>query len=165
MLLVLCVVALFYIIFLGVLYAPFVPSSSKKVKEILKIADLKRGQVFVDLGSGDGKVVMRAVKDYGVIGIGVELNILLNLYARFMARIFKLRNIRFIIAHLYTYDLRNAQVVYIFLFPQMMTVLARKIKKECKQGTLIIAHGFQLPGFTPFQQIDTSPFPTYFYRV
>src|SRR6516165_7518718 len=53
---------------------PYVPTPQKVVDEMLLLANLKPGDVLYDLGSGDGRIVITAAKDYGVRGIGVDIN-------------------------------------------------------------------------------------------
>lgn len=77
----LLILALFLAI-IAIFGPPFVPTPQKTVNEILKKLNLKKGMVFYDLGCGDGRVVRSAVKHYGVIGIGVDLNPFLITYCR-----------------------------------------------------------------------------------
>ena len=75
---------------IGLLYssimgAPYVPTSKKHIDEILKKANLKKDQVFMELGSGDGRIVRRAVQVYGVKGIGVDINSLLIILSKLLA--------------------------------------------------------------------------------
>ena len=53
--------------------APFVPSPSTVVEYMLKLADLKAGEVLFDMGSGDGRTVIMAAKTFGARGVGIEL--------------------------------------------------------------------------------------------
>src|SRR3989338_8627805 len=75
---------------IGLLYssimgAPYVPTSKKHIDEILKKANLDKDQTFMELGSGDGRLVRRAVQVYGVKGIGIDINSLLVLLSRLLA--------------------------------------------------------------------------------
>jgi hypothetical protein len=58
------------LLYSSIMGAPYVPTSNKQLKAILDRAKLKESQVFVELGSGDGRIVREAVKKYGVQGIG-----------------------------------------------------------------------------------------------
>ncbi len=53
--------------------APFVPSTNSVVEYMLKLADLKAGEVLFDMGSGDGRTVIMAAKNFGARGVGIEL--------------------------------------------------------------------------------------------
>lgn len=156
---------IFYLLGTGIFSAPFVPTSGSRIERLLKEARLKKGQLFVDLGSGDGRVVRKAVGDFGVRGVGVELNPLLVLFSQFLSTVFRLRNIRFINKSLFHYSLSDADVVYIFLVPKLMRHVGEKIDTECTSGTLIISHGFKLgERFRLLREIEGKPFITYFYR-
>jgi SAM-dependent methyltransferase len=155
----------YYTVITSAFSAPYVPTSGRDIPDALAKARLKKGQVFVDLGSGDGKVVIYAVKKYQVSGTGVEVNPFLVLFSRLWAKLLNLRSAYFYKRDLFSYPLKEVDVVYLFLMPKMLKKLSPRIKTECRKGTLIICRGFGLPGFKPFDQINTHPFPTYFYRV
>lgn len=146
--------------------APYVPTSSKIVDEILKEANLKRSQVLVDLGSGDGRVVRRAVKKYHTFGVGIEMHPLLVLYSRALAKLQNLKSLNYICGNMYHYDLSKADVIFMFLLPPTLVKMREKFKKEAS-GALIISHGFKIGGFEKYlvKKIDRKIFPTYFYRL
>lgn len=150
--------------FLG---APYVATSSKITNQILDKANLKHGQLFIELGSGDGRVVRTAVKKYGVTGVGVDCNPILVLYARFLAKLQRLSDITFINKNLFDTSLQKADVIFLFLLPRIFKKLENKIKTECKPGTLIISHGFKIQGLNSYL-IETTPrfaFSTYYYQL
>jgi len=155
----------YYIVKTGLLSVSYIPTSSRDLEPVLLYAKLKKGMQFVDLGCGDGRLVIAAVKKYGVYGIGLEINPLLILFARIWAKFLKLKRATFLRQDLYTFSLHKADVVYLFLFPRMMEKMSAKIKKECKEGTLIISRGFELPGFKQVDMIATKTFETFIYRV
>ena len=150
--------------FLG---APFVPSSQKDIDEILKKAKLKKGMVFMELGSGDGRVVISAVRDYGVYGIGVEIHPFLLIFSRFLARFQKINNAQFKGENFFNIDLKKADVVFLFLFPKTLRKLKEKFLTECKKNTLIISHGFKIEGFEKYLEstIERKVYNTYFYKL
>lgn len=147
--------------------SPFVASKMKEVEYILKEANLKKGQIFYDLGCGDGRVVRKAVQLYGVYGVGIDVNLWLIYWSRLMSKFQKLKNIEFKVADICKIDLHDAQVIYIFLMPKFLEKLAPKFVGELKKNTLIISHGFKLEEMTNhlFKTIPHTPFPTYFYRI
>jgi len=157
-------VALVYSSFAG---APYVPTSSKRIADILAWAKLKKKSTFIELGSGDGRIVRMAVAKYGVQGIGIDINPALTFLARIIARHHKLSGISFLTQNVFASELSQADTIYLFLMPQLITKLIPKFKKELKKGTLIISHGFKLEGWNLpiLHKIETEPFSTYFYRV
>lgn len=147
--------------------APFVPTSSRVVDEILAGAFLKKGQLFIELGSGDGRVIRKAVQKYDVKGLGVEMNPFLLLFSKILARLQVLNNIQFVRENMYRVNLAEADVIFCFLLPRSMKKLAVNFLGDCMRGTLIISHGFKIPEWEKrlIKKIDRKHFPTYYYRV
>lgn len=150
--------------FLG---APFVPTPSKIIKEILEKAKLKKGEKFLELGSGDGRVTRMAVQKYGVKGLGIEIHPMLILYSKLLSKIQKLENIEFKRVNFFDLDYKKADAIFLFLLPKVLGKLKDKILRECKSKTLIISHGFKIEGLEKYliDKIDRKTFPTYYYRI
>lgn len=147
--------------------APYVPTKTKMVQEILKEAKLKKGQIFIEPGCGDGRVTRMAAEDYGVKAIGFDVNLFLILYARMISWINKIPNTEFRVENLFKYDFSQANVVFLFLLPETLEKLANKLKKECQKNTLVISHGFKIKGMEKDLSftIQRKIFPTYFYKI
>ncbi|OGE30798.1 hypothetical protein A2631_03860 [Candidatus Daviesbacteria bacterium RIFCSPHIGHO2_01_FULL_44_29] len=147
--------------------APYVPTSQKILEEILEGAKLKKGQQWLELGSGDGRATRLAVRRYGVAGTGIDIHIPLIFYSRLLARLQNLKNIHFRIQNLFSTDLRNYDVIFMFLLPVTLKKLCAKLEKECSKGTLVISHGFRILGFEKYLVIvqKRKLFPTYFYKL
>ncbi len=145
----------------------YVPTKQKEVDFILKNANLKKGQVLFDLGSGDGRLIRTAVKKYKVKGIGIEINPLLIFYSKILAKIQKLNTIEFKRENLFRANIKEANVIFIFLMPDTLKKLSQKFLTECQKEVLIISHGFVIENWQKYLQkkIPHSPFPTYYYRL
>ncbi|MBI2051254.1 class I SAM-dependent methyltransferase [Candidatus Roizmanbacteria bacterium] len=154
------------LIFSSLMGAPYVPTKNDEIQAILKEADLKKDHLFLELGCGDGRVVRTAVKHYHVRGVGVDINPLLVGLARFKARKIQ-SHLEFRTSHLMDTGIRNFDVIYLFLMPDLLQKLGSKLKAETKKGTLIISHGFRLEGFEKnlYKTLMRNPFPTYYYRL
>lgn len=161
------------IYFIGLLFssfkgAPYVPTTKKEMMIVLKRARLKKGKSFVEFGSGDGRIVRQAVKQYGVKGTGIEINPLFIWWSRFLSKKDGTSHlVTFIKVNVFDYPLTNTDYLYVFLMPQLLEKLLPKFRKELKKGSIIISHGFKLIGMEKFL-IDTNPsptFPTYYYQV
>jgi len=158
---------------IGLLYsafkgAPYVPTSKKQLTNIFKNIQFKEGAQFVELGSGDGRLVRYAAKEFGVKGIGVEINPVLVWWSRFLAKREHIsETVSFIKKHALDYSLVDANYLYVFLMPEILEKLLPKFKRELRKGTIIISHGFKIIGFEK-QLIHTEPdksFSTYYYKV
>ncbi len=156
---------IFSLIYSHLCGSPYVPSKKKELEFILRKCNLKHGMTFLDLGCGDGRVVRMAVEKYRVKGIGVDVNPLLLVWARFWSRLHGLRNIMFERKNILKYDVRQAHVIYIFLLPDLITRLLPHFEKNLKKGTLVVSHGFKIPEWKKFlkETVEHKPFPTYFY--
>ncbi len=158
---------LFFCFLIELFGPPFVPTSSRIIKKILDEANLEPGQFFIELGSGDGRVVREAVKNYGVRGLGVERHPFLVWFARVMARLERVEHIEYRRGNFFGVDLREADVIFMFLIPRVMKKLKGKLERECQKGTIIISHGFKIPGWDK-KIYKTQPrfsFTTYFYKI
>lgn len=146
--------------------APYVATSSGEIDQVLAKADLKKGRRLLELGSGDGRVLRFAVKKYGVKGEGIELNFLLILWSRLIAKLEHI-DVNFKNGNLFEVDFKNFHYIYLFLTRKAVIKLAPKITKECKKGTLLISRGFDIPGLEGrlIGKLSTTPFPTYFYKI
>lgn len=156
------------LLFSAIKGAPYVPTSKKQLARILDNAHLKKDAQFVELGSGDGRLIRYAVKNYGVKGVGIEVNSLLVAWSRFLANRDGIsKRISFRRMNVFNYPLNNAEYVYLFLMPELIKSLIPKFKKELAKGTIIISHGFKLPGYEK-RLIHTEPdkaFSTFYYQV
>lgn len=128
---------------------PFVPSPMIVVDRMLRLATIKSGDVFYDLGSGDGRVVIEAAKRFGVRGVGIDLNAELVAQARENAK-------REGVSHLVefraqdglTVDISDATVVTLYMFSWFNNQMRPKLQK-LKPGSRIVAHDFGIDDWEP----------------
>ena len=124
------------------------------------------GQVFIDAGCGDGRVLKEACTRYHVKAIGYEINPLACLCARLRCR--GMKNVQIRRQSFWEADLSMADVLFCYLFPDLMKDLAAKAKDELKPGAIMISCNFEVPGFTPSQIIRPDGAlhsdPIYIYR-
>lgn len=108
--------------------APFLPTLSNRKKDALELLDLKPGQVLLELGSGDGRMLIEAAK-LGIKGIGYELNPLLVMYSKLIS--FKYRKLVTIkLANYWQIRLPECDGIYVFLLNPYMSKLHNKITQE-----------------------------------
>ena len=145
--------------------APFVPSNYQEMKAALELAKIKKGEKFVDLGSGEGSAVRWAAKYYQAVAIGYEIHPMLVGYSRFVSWIQNLKKTNFYNQNLFSADISDVHVLYLFLLPKTLAKLKDKLERELPKGTRVIAHGFKIPGWDKKlkTKIDRKLFPTYLY--
>src|SRR3989339_2150853 len=154
-------------IFSSVMGAPYVPTKSKLALEILKEVRFKKNGLFVELGSGDGRIVRTAVKNYSVRGMAVDVNSLLIIWSKFLSKLDgTYSQINFVNKNIFKVDLTKADCIYLFLFPALIKKLLPKFYKELKKGAIIISHGFPIEEYKKklIKKVDRSTFPTYYYK-
>lgn len=129
---------------------PYVPASDQQVRAVVRALD--GCKAVIDLGSGDGRIVMAAANTQGRIAHGVELNPWLVLYSRIAAKRAGLSaNTAFYKRDLWSFDLSPYDGISIFGVEQMMDRLAEKIKKEVRPGTVVVACRFPFTDLEPVQ--------------
>jgi hypothetical protein len=140
--------------------ALYLPTPYPVVDAMLRLAGVRAGDRLVDLGAGDGRIVIAAARDYGVRATGVELDARQAAEARANAA-------RAGVAHLveirqgdaFDVDLRDATVVTLFLFPEINARLAPKLRAELPPGARIVSHRFGLGDWAPDRRVDALGHP------
>lgn len=140
--------------------APFVPTKSSQIKQVLKVAGLKKGKIFYELGSGDGRVVIEAAK-MGAVANGVEQSWIRVWYSRFKAWRLKLNKVSFFHGDIFQRHYYPADVVYIYLLTKGVLKLEDKLKKELKKGAIVVTQKYHFKNWKPFKEQDDF----WFYKV
>ena len=139
--------------------APFVPTRLEAIRKILKLAGVKKGKKFYELGSGDGRVVIEATK-LGAEAVGVEQSWLRILYSRYkthnLASHLRGGNVNFLHGNIFSRSYENADIVYIYLLLKGVAKLEIKLKKELKKGAIVITQTYHFPSWKPFKKLDLS---------
>jgi len=127
--------------------ALYVSTSRVRIRALMEAVPMVRHQVMVDLGCGDGRVLHEAQKRYGVRGVGYEINPLA--YVRAKLRTLGCRRIDIRFQDFWKADLSEADVVFCYLFPDVLIPLARKIGAEVKPGAVVVSANFSIPALVP----------------
>ncbi|MFM9967860.1 MAG: SAM-dependent methyltransferase [Burkholderiales bacterium] len=139
-------------------FSPFVPSNEQNVERMVKLANLRPGETVMDLGSGDGRIVFAAARAQANIrGIGVEIDADLVTKSNAASKAQGLADrVRFEHRNAFDADLRNADVIFMWLFPELMRLLRPKIMAEAKPGARIVAATWDM-GSWPVDATDDLP--------
>ncbi len=128
--------------------APYVPSPQPIVERMLDAAQLKPGETLMDLGCGDGRILITAAKKYGAKSIGFELNKKLVEMARDAAERQKLSDsVRIVEGNLLEADLTGADVVTLYLLTDSNSRLRPNLEKYLKPGARVVSHDFEITGW------------------
>lgn len=129
---------------------PYVPSPQSAVTSLLKLADIKPTDFVIDLGSGDGRIVLTAAKVFGASGFGVEIKDHLVKESNEAARIQGVADrVKFITADLFKTDISKATVLTMYLLPHTVNMLKDKLLQELKPGTRILSHDYSIGDWEP----------------
>ena len=138
------------------LNAPFITSPDAVVDQMVEMADLKEGDMAYDLGCGDGRIIITAAVKTGCHGVGYEINPELVAEAR---RNVKLHGVEHLVEirqqDIFTVDLGEAQVVFMYLLPWMNQKLIPQLQ-QLKPGSRIISHQFNLGDAKELQPEKTA---------
>jgi SAM-dependent methyltransferase len=136
---------------------PYVPSTLMNVDEMLRIAAVGPQDVVYDLGSGDGRIVIAAARDYGARGVGVEIDAALVKESMENARYAGVaERAEFRLGDAFDTDLSAATVVTLYLLPPLVERLKPKLLAELKPGTRIVAHDYGFAGWKPDRRVTIS---------
>ncbi|PIQ77305.1 hypothetical protein COV82_05175 [Candidatus Peregrinibacteria bacterium CG11_big_fil_rev_8_21_14_0_20_46_8] len=153
---------------IALLGAPWVPTPIARVREMLKLANVKPGDKVFDIGCGDGRMVQVAAKEFGADATGVELSPLVWSWAKI--RNFFLRSkakIRY--ADCRSLDYRNANAIVCYLLPDFLKKVRTKLEREMPHGSRFVSYAFQVEGWKPVHVEPRDPkrrlSPIYVYEM
>ena len=138
---------------------PFVVTPMNVVDAMLKLAKVGPEDYVIDLGSGDGRIVIAAAKQYGARGLGVELDgALVSGSRREAARQGVANKVEFRAENLFVTELDRATVITTYLFPRLNVQLRPRIFEQVKPGGRIVSHEFDFGNWKPDARV-TVPVP------
>ena len=134
----------------GELRAPFVTTPPEVVERMLALAGTGQADYVVDLGSGDGRIVIAAAAKFGARGLGLELDPKLVELSRERARAAGVGDrAEFRVEDVLRADFTQANVVTVYLLPSLMSRLAPIFLDDLKPGSRVVTHAFVLPSWKP----------------
>lgn len=136
---------------------PFVGSPPPVVDAMLDMAKIRPDDYVMDLGCGDGRLIIAAVRRYGAQGMGVDLDAALVQEAQRQAVLAGVeQRARFEVANLYQTDISRASVLTLYLFPSVNLDLRPRILRETRPGTRLVSHEFDFGNWPPDEQRTVS---------
>jgi hypothetical protein len=140
--------------------APYAATPEHVVTEMLKLARVGPADFVVDLGSGDGRLVIAAVKEFGARGgFGVDIEPKLVAFANAKAAEARVADrVQFFARDLFATDVSAATVVTVYLFPGAMARVRDKLRAELAPGSRVVSHDFAFPDW-PAERVTIIPAP------
>ena len=142
---------------------PFAPTPRRNVGVVIDKLNIKPGEVFYDLGCGDGRYLI-AAEQRGARAVGFEL----APWPFFKAKVNLRRagsNATLRFQNFYVVDVSDADVVVCFLLNSVMAQVEQKLERELKTGARVACYGFELPHWQPLEVVDLKPSGKRFSRI
>jgi hypothetical protein len=138
-----------FVLFFG---APYLPTLSKQIDVALGLAKLNPGDTIIELGCGDGRVLLAAAKS-GLKAVGFELNPILFVIASLRTLPYR-KDVKVVWGNFWHQKWPKSQAIYVFLLPRLMNRLDAKIASEQACDLKIISFAFEFPDRQPIAEKD-----------
>jgi len=134
--------------------APWVRTPDSVAREMLAFANVQQGETVIDLGSGDGSILLVALREFGAQkAIGYELHPMLNIIARLKARWYGVSHrLELRTANIFHEPIAHSDVVTVYLLEGTMDKLQPKLAADLLPGTRVISRGFAFTQAKPAQE-------------
>lgn len=142
--------------------APWLPTPMLMVHKMLKMAEVRPGDVVYDLGCGDGRFIIAAARRYGARAVGIEIDPLRYAWCQMLVTLLGLRRrVRVIRGDFFAQDLSEADVVICYLLQRTNTKLQGKFQAELRPGTRVVSNYFKFPKLRLTGQDDEDQLYSY----
>lgn len=144
----------------------YVPTPQPVVDAMLKMAEVKRGDVLYDLGSGDGRIPVTAAKTYGIRATGIDIDperikeAKANVAANNVGKLVTIKQ-----GDLFQADISDATVVTLYLLDSLNEKLRPKLLRELRPGTRIVSHAFRMGDWEPEKEQEVDGAMIYMWTV
>ncbi len=133
---------------------PFVVTPPEVVDRMLEMARVSKDDIVYDLGSGDGRIVIRAAKKYGARGVGIEIDPDLVRRAQYNAQREGVSHlVEFHAQDALTVDVSPATVVTLYMLPEFNAKLRPIFERQLRPGARVVSHDFDIEGWVPDQTV------------
>lgn len=149
---------------------PYDPTPQPVVEEMLKLAEVKKGDVIYDLGCGDGRIVVTAAVKYGVKAVGVDLDPERVLESEENVRVNGVEDLVTIRReNIFDTDVSEASVVAIYLYPSVNLALKPRLLEQLRPGSRIVSHAFDMGDWEPEKEVtveyEGAPYEIFLWRI
>jgi ribosomal protein L11 methylase PrmA len=126
-------------------WAPWWRTSHKTARAICQLAKIKKGEVVYDLGSGDGTALITAAKEFAAFGVGIEIDPIRYWISKIRIQRNGLsKKIKVVRKNFFKQNIKDADVIFVYLVPKALNKLLPKFKKELKKGTRIVSFVYEM---------------------
>ena len=144
----------------------YVATPPEVVEAMLRIADVRKGDVLYDLGSGDGRIAITAAKKFGIRATGIDIDAERIWEATQNAKAAGVTGmVEFRREDLFKADFRDATVVTLYLHPDLNVKLRPRLWSELRPGTRIVSHQFGMGDWVPEKTLELNGRTIYFWAV
>lgn len=135
----------------------YIPCQQEIVETVLELAQINSEDIFYDLGSGDGRILITAAKQYGTRGIGIDIDPQRIEQAKQKAlKSFVGEKLEFYQQDLFSSNFADATVIFIYLLPHLNLRLRPQLWQQLKPGTRIVSRDFDMGNWKPLKQVTLT---------
>jgi len=144
----------------------YVPTPEPVVEAMLQVANVTKNDIVYDLGCGDGRIPVTAARKYGARGVCFDIdperikdaneNVAKNNVGNL---------VKVVQGDLFEQDLSGATVITLYLLPSLNVKLMPKLLKECKPGTRIVSHAFEMGDWKPEKELDVEGRKVFYWTI
>lgn len=134
---------------------PFIPTPIEVVDRMLEIAEVGKDDLVSDLGSGDGRIVIRAAKKFGARAVGIEMDTELVELSNKKAKEEGVSHlVEFRAEDASKTDISRATVVTLYMFPWFNEMMRPILQQKLEPGARVVSHDFDIEGWAPTKVIE-----------
>jgi len=142
------------------------PSPQIVVERMLELANVQKDDIVYDLGCGDGRIVISAAKNFGALGVGIDIDpIRIQESFENASEAGVIHRVSFRNEDLFEANIKEATVVTLFLSLSANLKLRPKLLRELKPGTRIVSFYWDMDDWKPDKQIEVAGEPIYIWTV
>jgi SAM-dependent methyltransferase len=129
---------------------PSRPTGLNRIRQALKLVNLQPDEVLYDLGSGDGRVLIIAAREFGARAVGIEIGPVQRVFSWVKVRRSGIRHkVRIEAGNFYKADLREADVVFVYATSKEVVKLASHLERQMKPGSRLVSISADFPEWEP----------------